>query len=107
MTAAEIVASFMEPKPQFDGGDGGWWSFIYEGNGTWKPVVNDRTESLDALHEVEARLTDDQQWLYIETIRKLANRGNLATWHYLHASAAQKLSALAQVLRPEVEKINE
>jgi len=97
----EVIAAFMEPVPGFREIDypksiAGWWT-APTGH-TKVPAVLD----LDALHEVEARLTEERWDLYISEFWKLSIG---STWarDYLHASAADKIKALATVLRPIVE----
>ena len=108
MNDEEIICTFMEPKPpDTDRGErgtspGGWWklrwSVLDQRFRAWPN--DDKTDSLDALWEVEERLTDEQWYRYT---------GNLPTGRWwskelAHATAAHKIKALASVLRPEVEK---
>jgi len=112
---AEIVAGFMEPKPTEDPAMCGpisalgWWrnrksecAILLE----WLP--SGKTDDLNMLREVEARLTDEQAAKYDRKIVAVVARDNLAqrdqypltmaqtsVWH---ASADQKLEALARVL---------
>lgn len=60
--------------------------------------------NLDALHEVEARLTEEQWKEYrLKMIGHLSNFSQIEKC-CLHASAEQKKKALAAVLRPVVER---
>lgn len=122
MTDQEVIATWMggtKPKATDirDYDQPKWWTAMFEfdahsrvvpGSRIWTP----RNLTLDALHEVEARLSDEQWRAY----RKSAIRGG---WYRddwcvqhdhttmfqsaCHASAEQKITALASVLRPEVE----
>ena len=53
-------------------------------------------EHLGLLYGVEARLTNEQQWQYIEALR---GTHNMPTWHFLHAAAPTRIKALVAVLR--------
>ncbi len=95
MTDEELIVTWMEPKPgPLDSPDDvDWWGCrVLTGCYQWFP----RTLDLDALHLVEAKLTDDQQWEYIEAIR---GKVNAPTWRFLHATAEKKIGALAHVIR--------
>jgi len=113
LSDAEVICTWMEPKPKFPDvfGDvrisaGGWWKWRSPRAGArWpgKTGPNEsKVDSLDALHEVEARLTDEQWQKYAGLMMDPA--GIKHTHFLLHATAEQKISALAAVLRPEMEK---
>lgn len=105
LTDAEVICGWMEPKPvriwPQDIPDGHWWSALWStGTGwSWIPATLD----LDALHEVEARLSEDEWWIYLGELH-VATKGvaAYAYRHLIHATAAQKIAALAAVLRREV-----
>jgi hypothetical protein len=90
VTDEEMICNFMEPKPEgrpssYGSGEVWWrWGWRYIG---WLP----RPLTLDALWEVEARLTDEQCSRYTRELVMLP-------WLW-HATAAQKIKALAAVLR--------
>lgn len=107
MTDEEVICGFMEPRPvcpprrrwfESKSSLAGWWELIRDSN-----RCQPRPLTLDALYEVESQLTDEQQWDYCEAVRKQADTRQAGTWHYLHATAEQKIKALAAVLRPLVE----
>jgi len=108
LSDAEVICMWMEPRPKDGSGskvatpESRWWVYSYEVrvhifHWKWHP----NTLDLDALHEVEAKLSDEQQWAYIEALR---GKYNMPTWHFVHASAEQKIKALAITLREEVKK---
>ncbi len=94
-TDEEVICAWMEAKPEhsreFTAGRP-WWVWLGSQN-DWIP----NKLTLDALHEAETRLTEDQQWSYIERMANIV--GTFATWYSLHATAAQKIKALAAVIR--------
>lgn len=116
-TDAETVATFMEPMPDYipqpyDGlsrSPNCWWTAKSQktsrGGFEFVWVANEAT--LDMLHEVEARLTDRQWERYclrlvgcgsnILNLRGTVDYADLKA--LLHASAADKLTALAAVIR--------
>jgi len=87
---------FMEPRPLKPRGQFAfnevrpkWWHWDYG----WRPISLD----LDALHEVEERLTEKQWNRYITALIPIeTNEDELQL--AVHASAEQKISALAYVL---------
>jgi hypothetical protein len=105
----EVLATFMETKPNGGGRRGShwWWyrSGLNSGAG-WRP----RSLDLDALHEVEARLTDEQWDKYQRGLSVYcgselrAGDVRASIRQMIHALPVQKIRALAAVLRPEVEK---
>lgn len=110
MSEEEVICEWMEPRPDVvdDGADPNacykwphrWWKWYRDRNGHLP-----RELDLNALHEVEARLSD-KQWLdYRREFRLVVERVN-GTWplgqrskDMLHATAEQKIRALASVLR--------
>ncbi len=120
MTDEEIICGWMEPKPPEDSAplsrtyrgdifsDGEFW-MADEYTTVWHVVP--LTLDLDALHLVEARLTDIQWATYqlalasvIDPKKRISEQELLAmrpwVWKlFQHASAEQKIKALAAVLR--------
>lgn len=104
-TDADVICAFMVPKPQFhpndmpEGFDPKWWlvHLDRELRATWHP----RDLDLVALHQVEARLTDEQWGIYGASIFELhVSQECLNPWRLIcHLSAAQKIAALAEVIR--------
>lgn len=111
MSDEEVICSFMEPRPtdppenalemQICGSPvlskGGFWVWIccYEDGDVPKAIPISLT--LDALHEVEARLTKEQWEQYASLMMDPA--GIQHTRFLLHASGEQKIKALAAVLK--------
>jgi hypothetical protein len=98
----EVICAFMEPRPEPNTHGGthrsarGWWFW----SGTWEP----RTLTLDALWEVEEKLKQrprGQRAAYYEHQGLLSEATDGESWH---ATPAQKIAALASVLRPLVEQ---
>ena len=106
-TDAEVVAGFMEPRPVICLGSrhaASWWiRNLLEDSPRWYPN-HIFCNSLDALHLVEARLTDEQWQRYKSMTVINGNLGEIYWKRLLHASAADKLKALAAVLRKEESK---
>lgn len=117
MTNEEIICGWMQPRPR-DGDaedDGKWWrshnTAICFGE-HWITVPADLT--LDRLHEVEARLTDEQWEGYIGILAGVPIKRALSTHDYyldhmderelVHATAEQKIKALAEVIRAGAAK---
>ena len=101
LSDAELICEWMErrPAPNTHGGthrsSGNWWYW----GGEWEP----RKLTLDALHEVEARLTDEQISEYDALLRAELD-GEIGVDAYTwHAETGVKTAALAAVLRKEVE----
>ena len=91
MTDEEVICAFMEPEADLRiDSDFEWWGQIWS-NGVRS--VFPRTLTLDALWEVEERLTTLQAVNYAGL---LLDGQEGWTWH---ATAAQKIKALATVLR--------
>lgn len=113
LTDAEIICMWMEPKPQGEAplsltfrGDldspGRFW-VAFEYSTTWQP----RPLTLDALWEVEERLTDVELGWYgyfskLYEVTHAESRLN-SDIRICHATPEQKIKALASVLRPIVE----
>ena len=108
MTDAETICDFMEPRPDkgpFDfhpwlgSTPDGWWLSTsgWDLDATWKP----RSLSLDALHLVEARLKDEQFWQYVLRLipRRTMASSEAGMRALIHATADQKIKALAAVIR--------
>lgn len=109
MTDAEILCGFMEKRPEAGPWShrpwrslsrGGWWTASDDRNpdtapDVWFPVAL----TLDRLRLVEARLTD-MQWLLYQTALSGDTPEDQVRWRDLiHASAEQKITALAAVLK--------
>jgi hypothetical protein len=98
MDDAEVICTWMEPRPP----DGvmklaHWWYWVFE-NSCWIP----QWLTLDRLHQVEARLTDEQ-WLDYQTrLNRAGDPGVLWCKRMIGASAEHKTLALAAILRPLV-----
>jgi hypothetical protein len=93
MTDAEILCQFMEPKPpecDLRTFERLWWTV--EGGARWSP----RNLTLDAIWEIEERLTKEQ-WGRYQMLFPHRRRETL------HADAPTRIRALAAVLRPVVE----
>ena len=109
-TNREVIASAMEPAPALPSAYSyqlpsplGWWILgeTMHGGMRWYPNIH----TLDRLRRVEERLTDAQWRDYRREFRGVVERPN-GTWPLgdrikdaLHASAEQKIAALASVLR--------
>jgi hypothetical protein len=100
----EIICGWMEPKPWEEPGQttpkallgSSWWDWAISYGSFPKPLT------LDRLHEVEGRLTDEQWGQYATALSDLTPEytGIVQTMKlYIHATAAQKIKALAAVLR--------
>lgn len=115
LTDAEVIATWMEPKPPLSVAElvearasdptvpyPQWWT---PGNHwEWTP----RELTLDRLHLVEGRLGDDLgSWReYLELLLRPVAHSSNAWIHFgamAHADAPTKISAIATILRPEVE----
>jgi hypothetical protein len=100
-----VVCRFMEPNPcsrsTARDSDGGWWRLTGYDPGEWQPA---NYLTLDRLYKVEERLTDEQWRCYLSRL----DGGDLERSYWdirklTHASAAQKITALAHVLRMRME----
>jgi len=105
MTDAEVLATFMESKPELRDclynkciSPCRYWRLASFNGGQRKWVPN-IPSSLDSLVEIESRLFGTSLNRYVESLCEQVGNGDL--WH---ASAAQKIAALATVLRPLAEK---
>lgn len=97
MTDEEVICGWMEKRPSYESGGTGhsarhWWLSNPHHDNWWPTEL-----TLDRLREVEERLTDSQWELYFLAWpgRFLGFRG------FVHASAEQKIKALAEVLRKD------
>jgi hypothetical protein len=109
----EIICTFMEPRPPDGRGERvetegvRWWEYNYQSlpkpsgvgkefHWQWHP----RSLTLDALHEVEERLTDEVQRLayWLELVKGDLPRSG-GYWRIAHANAKRKIMALAEALR--------
>jgi hypothetical protein len=100
----EIICTWMEPKPTMSEAMAEGWAFRWWGRDR-KPC---RQLDLDALREVQERLTDEQWADYEDGILNqwsaTADRYRESTAKFcLHATPEQKIAALGSVLRPIVE----
>ena len=101
MSDAKVICGWMEPNPRSHtrsrDSSGGWWRLIgcERATGHWEPT---RYLTLDALHEVEARLTPVQQFIYLGNLLQGQDPPS-PMWFTTHATAEQKIKALAQVIR--------
>ena len=101
-TNREVIASAMEPAPALPSAYShqlssplGWWTLgeTMHGGMRWHPNVH----TLDRLRRVEERLTMPQAEDYDRLLNGSRDYARLNfTWH---ASAEQKIAALASVLR--------
>jgi len=99
MTPEEIICEFMEPRPSFDVINSWrecssvrWWRF-YNGNTVWIPILL----TLDRLRQVEERLTAEQWDKYEVAMIRIVRKGR-SHQDMLHASAEQKIAAMAKVI---------
>jgi|SRR6266853_4554718 len=101
-TDEEIIGAFMEPKPEHSrqSRPGFAWWIWNSSHQEWIPG----NLTLDALWQVEERLTEEQWWDYE---KRLANghwsNGPASLLFvikaHIHATAAEKIKALAEVLK--------
>lgn len=120
MSDEEVICDFVEPLATIDCAAGGkrsladWWrrETAWSDTLVWKPWVPARL-TLDALWKVEDRLSEQQRRHYcvliFHAVCTEARTSNLIEdtmtknrWPMIHASAAQKIKALAAVLRVAV-----
>jgi hypothetical protein len=117
LTDAEVVAQFMEPKPNaldpsisFTGArspEGFWIWYVRPARWEfdWNPVFDEtfgclERERLAFLRLVEARLTPDEWSRYMAAVPPSSDLIRFSVIKaLLHASAEQKLAALASVIR--------
>lgn len=105
LSDAEIVCEFMEPRPidRWGGNPWRWWTWLglcphhmhCDGHPTSAVLT------LDRLHEVEARLTDEQWMKYTDSLVLRLREDMDGPRTLIHLSADQKIKALASVLRSE------
>ncbi len=103
LTDEEVICAFMEPKPTGSwvrDVQPTWWYFsTYDFPLGWHA----KAITLDALWEVEQRLSREQINRYIAELLRVTlppDRGAY-DWRLIHATAAQKIAALASVLRED------
>ncbi len=103
MTDAEVICGFMEPKPGVIEArvisKGGWWKSRWSSMQYRIWPYDDKTDSLDAMHEVEAKLTDEQWIRYRREFRVISPPRESHEECLIHLTAEQKIKALAAVLR--------
>jgi hypothetical protein len=101
---ASVICRFMEPQPysrtRSRDSEGGWWRLVGADrkSSVWEPT---RYLTLDLLHQVEERLTPGQCSQYERELyyaMRNAKRKLIGVYAW-HASAEQKIRALAVVLR--------
>lgn len=105
-TDEEVICEWMEPKPEDLNphvgllvSKGEWW-YRYTLDKTWTACK----PNLDRLHEVEARLTDEQWERYLDQlVDDDAISGYQTERDICHATAAQKIAALAAVIRGDAK----
>jgi hypothetical protein len=104
MTDQELICAWMEPRPipsKNGWRSSPWWKRKLRGA---RDYAHPRELDLDALWEVEERLTNEQWEKYLHEFARTQGYWPLRT--LLHATPEQKIRALAQVLRPIVEASN-
>ncbi len=106
MSDEEVICTFMEPRPErgqtfpIEGPlpHPLWWSHM-DREGNWHPAS---LGSLDALHKVQAGLTDEQWRRYDDEMLLTLPRDSFE-WEirkaYIHADVPAKIKTLAAVLR--------
>ena len=103
---AEVICGFMQPRTDctdwpFGGRSDFWWQGVNNSSripAGWEP----RPLTLDRLWEVEERLTAEQRWAYSDVLCLKViwpTQPSESTFSVVHATAAQKITALAIVLR--------
>lgn len=60
----------------------------------WNPLTD-----LNACHEVEERLTEEQRHEYLQALFRSTDKAIMTEWEYCHADARTRAYALAEVLR--------
>ncbi len=114
LSDAEVICTWMEPKPSLNGGPVSdchkspreWWAAAPR-EGRERSVLYSRKWApcrltLDALHEVEARLTEEQWRRYQHVLALPDGEEALTNCQLIHASAVWKIRALAATLRSRV-----
>jgi len=107
VTNTEVLSQYMEPRPEnpptcwWQVSSSRWWVGLHAPNDAfrWASILDASPyiEKLGWMHLIEERLTKEQQRRYIDLL--YANR----FWSLAHATADQKIEALASVLSKEVE----
>ena len=108
MSDAEVICTFCEPRPEGEPTAHlmktlKFWRVVFASSPTrWTTMPL----TLDRLHEVEARLTDEQKDRYSFALSLEVRSINGPSAFYrselfpcFHADAEQKIKALAQVIR--------
>jgi hypothetical protein len=109
MTDQEVICAWMEPKPRLTksgqfhanekrwANDLHWWDY----RPTTSPYLFPCPLTLDALWEVEERLTDGQWRKYYDALCiSCEPKLKFGMYDVIHATPEQKIKALAAVLRP-------
>ena len=110
MTKEEIICGWMEPKPAEDQlvRVDGWWE---SRQGWWRfecpHQILPAELTLERLHEVEARFTDDQCAEFERALYsvKLRTKPKPRIWFGWHTTADQKIKALVLILRRKKAKV--
>jgi hypothetical protein len=116
MTNEEVICSYMEPSPpiksfriHYSGNEDGqdeqmesplrWWVADTE-----EKKITPRTLTLVECWKVQERLTKEQGSDYINLILEMGNIGDAFSfmWELVHATAEQKVKALAEIIRKQV-----
>jgi hypothetical protein len=92
---AETVAGFMA-HPQTGVDAGRWWTCVRVGRNELRYVP--QPLDLDAIHLVEAKLSEEQRIGYMLELSK-GGPPEKGYWRLIHASAEVKLRCLAAVIR--------
>ncbi len=109
-TDEEVICAWMEPKPEANKAYvvRSWWRSrtLLTGSAAGRGcfVIADiipRTLTLDALHEVEARLTDEHWVSYLISLVPKSLSGWTELRDATYATAEQKVKALAAVIRAQ------
>ncbi len=108
-TDTEFIASAMESRPSMSPGEWDeestfrpdWWQPSDEKGGEWQP----EPLTLDALQLVESVLTDSQ-WSHYHALLLISTfvDGQPKWRGLIHATAEQKIAALATVIREAMPK---
>jgi len=122
VTNTEILSQYMEPRPEHPpwswqstirwgaGSPLGWWCAKQEPEvyGHWVSILDvcPDLEKLGRLHLIEERLTDEQWEFYHDELADAFIRlcGHATARRYTHATADQKIEALARVLGPSADE---
>jgi hypothetical protein len=106
MTNKEVICTFMEPfpDPKYGNAKSVWWPLAMKFATDRLLPRYTRELDLDALHEVEARLTDEQWIEYGSLINLSGNQNHYYMKRLIHASTEQKIKVLTAVLRQNNDK---